>query len=106
MVNYWMMDKRIVSITFILFSTGFAFALYGIFVLACDRLGLSLGIFRILGQNPLAAYIIHHQTEKVVQLVVPKDSPLGWCLMGLAFFFILTMLFMSYLDRHRIYLRL
>jgi hypothetical protein len=105
-VNYWMMDKRVVTLTFTLFSSGFAFALYGVFVLACDRGGWKLEMFRMLGQNPLAAYILHHPIERMVLALVPKDSPLGWCLVGLIVFFCITMLFVRYLDRHKIYLRL
>jgi predicted acyltransferase len=105
-LNYWVMDKRIVSSSFTLFSTGFAFALYGLFVLACDRGGWRPELFRMLGQNPLAAYILHHPIEKTVRAVVPKDSPLGWCLIGLAVFLTVTILFVRYLDRHKLYLRL
>ena len=41
-LNYWLMDKRVVTAPFILFSTGFVFALYGLFVLACDAGGWGL----------------------------------------------------------------
>jgi hypothetical protein len=104
--NYWMMDKRIVTIPFIWFSTGFALALYGLFVIACDLLGLSIELFRLLGMNPLAAYIIHHAVEGTVHSIVPRDSPLWWALVGLVLFFVITILFVRYLDRQKIYLRL
>ena len=104
--NYWMMDKRVVTLSFILFSTGFAFALYSLFVLVCDIGGWGLGLFRMLGQNPLAAYILHHPIEKMVRALVPGNSPLWWCLLGLFVFFSITILFVRYLDRHKMYLRL
>ncbi|QDV38642.1 heparan-alpha-glucosaminide N-acetyltransferase domain-containing protein [Tautonia plasticadhaerens] len=104
--NYWMMDKRIVTIPFIWFSTGFALALYALFVLACDRLGLSIELFRLLGMNPLAAYVIHHAVEGTVHSVVPGDSPLWWALAGLLIFFAITVTFVRFLDRQKIYLRL
>jgi predicted acyltransferase len=105
-LNYWMMDKRVVTASFTLFSTGFAFGLYGLFVLACDRGGWRLELFRMLGQNPLVAYLLHHATEKTVRAVVPKDSPLWWCLVGLVVFFGVTMMFVRYLDRHKLFVRL
>ncbi|MEW4569448.1 heparan-alpha-glucosaminide N-acetyltransferase domain-containing protein [Tautonia sp. JC769] len=104
--NYWMMDKRIVTIPFIWFSTGFALALYGLFVIACDRFGASFELFRLLGMNPLAAYIIHGVVERTVYAFVPRDSPLWWTMIGLAIFFTITLVFVRFLDRQKIYLRL
>ncbi|RUL89113.1 heparan-alpha-glucosaminide N-acetyltransferase domain-containing protein [Tautonia sociabilis] len=104
--NYWMMDKRVVTAPFIWFATGFAMALYGLFVVACDLIGLSVGLFRLLGMNPLAAYVIHHAVEQTVRSVVPRDAPLWWALTGLLLFFAITVLFVRFLDRQKIYLRL
>lgn len=104
--NYWMMDKRVVTGTFIWFSTGFAMVLYALFILACDPGGRQLELFRMLGQNPLAAYIIHHMVENTVHAIVPKDSPLGWTVAGLLLFFGITILFVRFLDRQKMYLRL
>lgn len=104
--NYWRMDKRIVGPSFILFSMGFAAALYGVFVIACDIGSMHVGLFRTLGQNPLAAYVIHHAVEHTVLQVVPKDSPLWWCLVGLGVFYLISYSFVRYLEKQRIYIRL
>jgi predicted acyltransferase len=104
--NYWMMNKRIVSLPFVAFSTGFASALYGLFVLACDPRGRGLGVFRTFGQNALAAYALHHMVEEQIRTVVPGDSPLWWCLVGLTVFFAITYLFVRYLEKQGIHIRL
>jgi predicted acyltransferase len=106
MANYWMMDKRVVTLTFTLFATGFAMAVYGVFVLACDRAGWKLDVFRMLGQNPLLAYILHEFTEKLVAAFLPKNAPLVVCLIGLVVFFAITLWLLRFLDRRKIYLRL
>ncbi|MEZ6077574.1 MAG: hypothetical protein R3C56_18485 [Pirellulaceae bacterium] len=71
-INYWMMDKRLPTPSFVLFSTGCAMALYGLFVLVCDIGGWTLGLFRTFGQNPLAAYVIHHFVESAILEWFPR----------------------------------
>lgn len=104
--NYWMMGKRMPNMTFLVFSTGFALALYALFVLGSDVGSLQCGLFRTLGQNALAAYIIHHAVEHTMHAVVPKDSPLWWCLTGLVIFYGVTLLFLRFLEKNKIYIKI
>jgi predicted acyltransferase len=109
-MNYWLMGKRMPSLSFITFATGFAFALYGLFVLACDVGGLSIGIFTTFGTNALAAYFLHHVVEEALQPkddpLFPHDAPLWFCLAGLAVFFALTYGLVRFLEKRKIYIKL
>jgi predicted acyltransferase len=104
--NYWMMDKRVVTQSFVLFSSGFAMALFGCFRYMCDGRQASLRLFDVFGKNPLAAYIIHHLVQVAILSIVPKDSSLGWSLVGLTLFYGITWLFVNFLDHKKLYLRL
>jgi len=104
--NYWSMDKRMVTQSFILFSTGFSVALYALFVLACDTAGGSIGLFRTFGQNALAAYVIHGPVEHSIQQLVPDDSPAWWVTVGFVIFFTITYFFVRFLEKNKLYLKL
>lgn len=92
-LNYWMMDKRVVTQSFVWFSTGFTCVVYAVFVLLCDLGTVRVGLFTLFGQNALVAYAIHHPVAEMVLQVVPKDSPLWWVVTGLGVFYLITWLF-------------
>ena len=104
--NYWLMSKRIVSIPFILFASGFAMATLAAFCLLTDHSGVTIGLFRTFGINALAAYFLHHAIEIAIQGIVPKDAPLWWCCIGLVLFYVMTYAFIRYLEKQRLFIRL
>lgn len=104
--DIWTMSQKAGSLSYQTFSAGFSLALYVIFVRLSDIGSFQLGIFRTLGQNALAAYIIHDIVIEAVKPFVPNDAP-GWFVtIGFAVFFGITYLFMRHLEQHRLYLRL
>jgi len=105
-VNVWTMSQRSGSVTYQTFGTGFGLAVYALFVQACDVGTLSVGIFRTLGTNALAGYILHELVAAAVKPWVPKDSPLWWVFLGFALFMGICYLLLRYLEKHELYLRL
>jgi predicted acyltransferase len=104
--NYWMMCKQIPTLSFIWFAAGFAFALYGLFVMICDIGGWQCGVFRTFGTNPLAAYCLHEVISFQFSRVMPPDSPLWYCTLGFAAFFAATYVCVRALEKARIFIRL
>jgi predicted acyltransferase len=104
--NYWAMDKRIVSQSFVFFSTGFAIALYGLFVWVCDGKSLTFKPFHTFGTNPLAAYIIHHAVQVSLLALFPKNSAILWGVLGMAVSVFIAYTFVRFLEKRQLYLRL
>ncbi len=105
-INYWMMTKQLPSPSFILFASGFAFALYSLFVLACDVGSVRIGLFRTFGQNPLATYLLHFVVGMTLHTVSPHDAPLSYCLASVTVFFAIIYGLIRGLEKQGIYIRL
>jgi predicted acyltransferase len=100
------MDKRVVTLPFNLFSSGFALAVYALFVLVSDLARWQIGFFRTLGTNALAAYILHELVGNAVDVFAPKDSPPGWVAACFAVYVGITYLFVRHLEKHGIFIRM
>ena len=100
--NYWRMSKRIVSIPFSMFATGFSMLDLSVFVIVTDAGGITIGVFGTFGTNALAAYFLHHSLDAAVLGIVPKDLPLWLCLVGLAIFYLTTYFFVRFLKKKRL----
>lgn len=105
-VNVWTMSQRAGSVSYLVFSTGFALAIYVLFVVVCDLGGLRVGFFRTFGTNALAAYILHDLVSEAVKPWVPGDAELWFALLGFSIFFGVSYLFTRYLEKTGIFLKL
>lgn len=107
LVNYWMMQKRIVSLPYILFTSGFAFAVLGLFVITTDIVGLKVGIFRTFGMNPLVAYILHKMVIfALVASLVPKNSAPWYYWSGLVIYMLIVYVIVRGLEKQKVYVRM
>jgi predicted acyltransferase len=105
-LSYWLMAKRMVTLPFNLMSSGFALAVYCLFILLSDLGPVRIGLFRTFGQNALAAYILHEMVARAVSYVAPEDSPEPWMMGSFAVFFAITYLFVRTLEKNGVYLRM
>lgn len=105
-VDLWTMSQRAGSVSYLTFSAGFSLAVYALFLVACDLGPLRVGVFRTLGRNALAAYVLHSLVAGAVKPYVPKDAPLAFTLVGFLIFFAITYLFVRHLEHERIFIRL
>jgi len=105
--NYWMMGKRLVSVSFITFSTGFAMVLFSVFIVLCDMWGMRIGLFRTFGMNPLAAYAIHEVIlHASIPNLVPDNAPLWYCIAAFIAFMYVVYLFVRSLEKQNIFVRM
>jgi hypothetical protein len=104
--NILTMSQRAGSVSYLLFGAGFSVTLYAGFVVLCDWRGWQLPLFRTLGSNALAAYLIHMAVDDAIKPFAPKDSPAWYVLLLFALFLAITWLFVRYLEKRQLYLRL
>jgi hypothetical protein len=74
--NYWMMSQRCGTVSYTLFSAGFACVVLAVFVQLSDRLRWQSGLLRTFGTNSLAAYILHDLALWVFLPWLPENSSL------------------------------
>jgi hypothetical protein len=72
--NYWMMSQRGGNLSYPTFCAGLSLVIYSLFLWACDGKKWQLGIFRTLGTNSLAAYLLHDVAGWLIKDHYPSDS--------------------------------
>ena len=73
--NYWMMSQRSGTLSYPTFAAGVSLVIYALCLWICDAKGWRLGLFRTLGTNSLAAYILHGVSGWVVPPLVHSVWP-------------------------------
>lgn len=104
--NYWMMSQRAGTLSYLTFSAGFSLLTYLVFHFFCDKLLWEFGLFRLFGTNALISYILHSIVMDAIQPFVPRDAPEWYVAMSLLLFFSIMWLFVRYLERNKVFLRL
>lgn len=72
--NYWMMSQRGGTISYTTFAAGFSLVLFAFFLWACDSRQWQSGVFRTLGTNSLAAYLLHDVASWWISPWFPESS--------------------------------
>ena len=88
--DMWTMSQRAGSVSYLMFGAGFAAAVQAAFAVWSDRRGGRLRLFADLGENAMAAYLIHMVVLVCLEHVMPRDAPLWWVLAASAAGFLMT----------------
>jgi len=104
--NLFTISQRSGSLTYLVFGAGFSLAIYAIFVWACDIGSLRIGILRTFGTNALLGYIIHGMVNDAVKPFAPRDAPLGYVFAAFGVSLSICYLFLRYLEKHRLFLKM
>jgi predicted acyltransferase len=104
--NMWSMSLRSGSLSLLTFGAGLSLFVYAFFVIVCDIWKLRLGLFTTLGANALAGYVIHMMVDDAIKPWVPRDAPWWYVFTAFIIFFAICYIFLRYLEKHKLYLRL
>jgi predicted acyltransferase len=106
-VSLLRMSQRAGSVSYLTFGAGFSLELYALFVLLCDGgAAMRLGLFRTLGGNALAAYILHEIVNNAMQPFAPHDAPLWYAMALFGVFLGVCYLFVRHLEKAGLFLKL
>lgn len=104
--DLWTMNQHAGSLSYMVFSAGFSLIVLVFFIWLSDLKNVQVGMFRTLGVNALAGYIIHGMTGAAIGPLVPDDAPLYLAVLNFLLFFWVTWLFLRHLEKHKLFLRL
>jgi len=104
--DMWTMSQQAASASYVVFGAGFSLLAYAAFVQQADLRARELPLFRTLGCNALAGYVLHGLVEDLVRPYAPNDSPLWWALAMFAVFFAITWSMLRGMERQGLFVRL
>lgn len=105
-IGPWAMSQRAATVSYLTFAAGLALGVDALCVLACDRGRVTSGLFRLFGQNALAAYVLHGLVEDAVRPFVPADAPGWYVALGFAAALGVNVVLLRGLERSGVRLRL
>lgn len=105
-VNLWTMSQRAGSVSYMVFSAGFSLLVFAIAVWLADLKKIRLGLFRTLGVNALAGYVLHDWVNGVVRPFFPKDCPITVAMIGFAISFLACYVLLRGFERQKIFFRI
>lgn len=105
-VNLWTMSQRTGSVTYLTFGAGFSLVLYAAFVWASDVHAFQIGVWRTLGSNALAGYVVHGVACWGFLSLLPRRAPLGTVLPALLLYLVICYGCVRVLEWKRIYWRM
>ena len=104
--DLWTMSQKAGSVSYLLFASGFSLVAYAFFVFWTDRRGCVWSVFSTLGQNALAAYLIHMVVLGFLGHVAPRDAPLWYALTLSAIGCLLSLWAVQWCNARKLILRL
>lgn len=104
--DIWMMSQTSGSVSYMTFGAGLALLLFALFVIACDLGPIRVGFLRTLGVNALAAYLIEPMVTEPLGPLTPNDVPMWYAFASFGVFFLVTYIFVRFLEKNNLFLRL
>jgi hypothetical protein len=104
-INMWTMSQRACSVSYTLFSGGYCVWVYGLFYLLVDIGKWRCGVFRTLGVNALAGYILHDWVNAALRPFWPRDCAIWYAVLGFVISFFLCYLILRFFERQKIFFK-
>jgi len=105
-VNLWTMSQRAGSVSYLTFGAGLSLAAYALFVWACDVHRWQIGIWRTLGTNALAGYVIHGVVGWGFSAAIARRALPGTVLVGLLLYLAICYVCLRLLEKKGIHWRI